>query len=362
MASKRLGRFVSEDDQAVLDAIERRLPDSLGRRTIQGNLGRLEGRLIEQLDAIVERVVSSEATVEAATEAAVGVMTPLLDAATRQGYIAVGTPDWEHTARQAEMLERFITAEVGYFREWMESLEMSRRARVGMYGASAEAAFWRGFLSNVPTTTAIEWRLGLAEHCADCLTFAAGSPYTKGTLPAVPRDGTSRCLSNCKCSLKTGGTVEAKLWNEIGVEVIAIGAMMLDPTTPAAQAAGEIYLPMANDYAYTRRRAYLEGGMWGGIAAGILDEMNRMAEAMGHTIRLEADDAEIIRPLKIAQERGMRYVPEVESDMLGIFVAILLLDEVDRGIITRIDGPMVTIEGEKTYRIDRQGQALLFRE
>jgi len=48
----------------------------------------------------------------------------------------------------------------------------------------------------------IHWILKEAKHCDECIRYAAGSPYTKKTLPAVPRDGTSRCLSNCRCELR----------------------------------------------------------------------------------------------------------------------------------------------------------------
>jgi len=44
---------------------------------------------------------------------------------------------------------------------------------------------------------------GFSVHnCDDCIRFAAGSPYTKKNLPAVPKNGTSRCLSACKCELR----------------------------------------------------------------------------------------------------------------------------------------------------------------
>jgi intein/homing endonuclease len=38
-------------------------------------------------------------------------------------------------------------------------------------------------------------------NCSDCLELAANSPYTRKMLPAVPRDGSSRCLVGCKCHL-----------------------------------------------------------------------------------------------------------------------------------------------------------------
>jgi len=71
------------------------------------------------------------------------------------------------------------------------------------YGASAKAVFWNGLISGSTNDQQFRWQLGsvLTEHCDDCLELAANSPYTKDTLPTVPRAGDTKCLWRCKCSL-----------------------------------------------------------------------------------------------------------------------------------------------------------------
>jgi hypothetical protein len=47
----------------------------------------------------------------------------------------------------------------------------------------------------------IEWRLGSADHCSQCLALAAGSPYATDVLRQVPRDDSTICRQNCACLL-----------------------------------------------------------------------------------------------------------------------------------------------------------------
>ena len=71
------------------------------------------------------------------------------------------------------------------------------------YGASAKAVFWNGLISGSGEGQLFRWQLGsvLTEHCDDCIELASNSPYTKETLPTVPRAGDTRCLWNCHCEL-----------------------------------------------------------------------------------------------------------------------------------------------------------------
>jgi hypothetical protein len=41
-----------------------------------------------------------------------------------------------------------------------------------------------------------------AEHCSDCITLAMSGPYTKNSLPTVPRVGDTACRSRCQCHLR----------------------------------------------------------------------------------------------------------------------------------------------------------------
>lgn len=96
--------------------------------------------------------------------------------------------------------------EIPYAEKFADDVEsgsgrMDYEQRAGMYTQALDSLFTMGQVSGLPPGTIIHWRLGAAEHCEDCVEWAGGSPYTPDTLPAVPRDGTSRCKSRCKCSL-----------------------------------------------------------------------------------------------------------------------------------------------------------------
>jgi hypothetical protein len=77
---------------------------------------------------------------------------------------------------------------------------MDRRAQLyvrKLRGTSNEA-----FVGTADSADEIEWHLSAAEHCADCRSYGAGSPYKPDALPAYPGDGKSACITNCKCRLR----------------------------------------------------------------------------------------------------------------------------------------------------------------
>ena len=80
--------------------------------------------------------------------------------------------------------------------------KMDYSRRMKMYAEGVTPMFIFGQMVYLPEDAKIKWVLGETDkHCLDCLVIAANSPYTKKTLPTVPRACDSRCLSNCACSL-----------------------------------------------------------------------------------------------------------------------------------------------------------------
>ena len=121
------------------------------------------------------------------------------------GLLAVG---WHEptTADDTRWLRTFSRHENRYLRRFAEDMRTSTgtmpyHRRMQMYLNTADAAYFAGQLAGLPHGTEIHWELSDVEHCDDCVTWAADGPYTADSLPAVPRDGTSACLSNCRCSL-----------------------------------------------------------------------------------------------------------------------------------------------------------------
>lgn len=74
--------------------------------------------------------------------------------------------------------------------------------RVLMYGSATQQSFWWAFANSRGKRAQINWTLGIAEHCPDCVALAANSPYTPETLPTYPGAGATECLTNCKCRLE----------------------------------------------------------------------------------------------------------------------------------------------------------------
>lgn len=82
--------------------------------------------------------------------------------------------------------------------------------RADMYANSTRELYFRGQVSRLPDDDEIEWvDNGDEAECPACLEAAAGSPYTKDTLPGFPGDicdGGSRC----RCDLNYASQVFAQ--------------------------------------------------------------------------------------------------------------------------------------------------------
>ena len=71
------------------------------------------------------------------------------------------------------------------------------------------AAAWLAFQ---PDDALYDWLLDKgAHHCPDCPAFADGGPYTADTIPAMPGDGHTECMSGCRCQLVNRATGEMSL-------------------------------------------------------------------------------------------------------------------------------------------------------
>lgn len=104
-------------------------------------------------------------------------------------------------------IKSFKKTENGFLRKFMQAivadkLVMDRYERAKMYVETAKTVFDHARVEAAPEWVTIYWTPSRgAAHCSDCLILAVNSPYTKKTLPCTPRDGTTKCLSHCKCHL-----------------------------------------------------------------------------------------------------------------------------------------------------------------
>lgn len=89
--------------------------------------------------------------------------------------------------------------------------------RVEMYVKTLEGIFTAGKVSATPDGKyiLIRWIIDpRAESCPGCIYLSKIKYFTKESLPCVPKDGTTPCLSFCKCKLKFE-TVDAARYNQV---------------------------------------------------------------------------------------------------------------------------------------------------
>lgn len=85
--------------------------------------------------------------------------------------------------------------------------------RVDMYVNTLDSVFHSGRVIGQPAHSLIYWVVDYnAEHCPSCLYLEANSPFTRETLPTVPRSGACKCLYNCKCTLRIVVTKDMDRW------------------------------------------------------------------------------------------------------------------------------------------------------
>ena len=107
-------------------------------------------------------------------------------------------------------LQRATQAEMKYATQFGDDivngrLRMPRVKRAELYAQTLDGVGWNAMIEKFPNSVRIQWVLGTAEHCKDCIALASSGPYTKWTLPTTPRAGGTRCVSNCKCKLTFQG-------------------------------------------------------------------------------------------------------------------------------------------------------------
>lgn len=103
---------------------------------------------------------------------------------------------WVRTAMAHEM--QFLNGMLQAIVE--KSFVMALPRRIGMYVDALESFYDSARVIGLPATTAISWIIPKKDKrvCASCVYLAEHSPYSKRTLPTVPRSGATLCLTNCR--------------------------------------------------------------------------------------------------------------------------------------------------------------------
>lgn len=92
--------------------------------------------------------------------------------------------------------------------EWLDGLDPRVQLQADLTWTGMQDGYYDGSMYDAANPWYwVEWQLEpLAQHCDDCLSYAAGSPYGPpgsgdNELDASPGDGSTACGAACKCSL-----------------------------------------------------------------------------------------------------------------------------------------------------------------
>lgn len=126
-------------------------------------------------------------------------------------YLAKGDDKWLKGAVQHEM--RYLN---GFMRAVIDqTYKMSLDRRVEMYVRTLESFYDSARVIGMPSDVVFHWSGPWDERsCKGCDYLFQHNPYTKATLPTVPRAGLTPCLSNCRDRLlirRVGAAAVAKV-------------------------------------------------------------------------------------------------------------------------------------------------------
>lgn len=120
-----------------------------------------------------------------------------------------GLTDYEN-----RMLSSLVSSECRFMEKFADDVlsgggKMPYNRRLKMYSDGLVSLFMFGNIAYLAEDSHIYWILGSTDkHCPSCLSLAHNSPYTKRTLPTIPKSGYTECLCNCKCILRYDNTSE----------------------------------------------------------------------------------------------------------------------------------------------------------
>lgn len=378
MASLQRGKQVTPltgADRSLADAAPRSLPNSIEKRAGRQLVERSTSALIHRLDVIRDEVRAKKVSPDVAKSRAREAIARGIGIGAGVGVALAGLPDWKLTAAQKRDLADLADTEAEYFHQYMRQVvgEAAGDARTELYGGVVGDAVWRTWAQVLPHSAEVHWRLGVAEHCADCLSLADGSPYSapgatgRNPLPTVPRNGDTVCLGNCRCYLESAGPFESGAGPDIQAEITAIAGVEIDPASPAAVAAAGAYQDLVERYAYFLRMDALDPKAgYAALMAQADRQISDLARAHGQTVRIAATDAEIVEPVLMAVAMGNRFVrpSAVGFDLVGLIAVAVAMHEVKMGTIAGYSRtpPYVFFEKDKAdhRRLDSIGRNILF--
>jgi len=137
----------------------------------------------------------------------------------QSGALKMGNPYYKDVKNfspaDLKFLKQAVSKEMGYLRNFLGGDAKRKIAgsyfrglkRVSGFTASLDAQFFNGMVAGAGPNHVFWWEVGgtVAAHCEDCFSLNFNNPYTRDTLPTVPRAGGTKCMSWCQCTLRVAG-------------------------------------------------------------------------------------------------------------------------------------------------------------
>jgi hypothetical protein len=113
-------------------------------------------------------------------------------------------------------IESAVETEMDFFEKMLDqmregSLRGAPAGRAQRYVEAVYSSFNQGRVMGMPNVSLFHWHLEFEEPCNDCKLIERFSPFTRETLPTVPRAGMTRCLNNCYCTLEVEPVTEQRV-------------------------------------------------------------------------------------------------------------------------------------------------------
>lgn len=245
--------------------------------------------------------------------------------------------------------------------------------RLGMYKQALASQYWNGYVAGLPEGTYIAWVLSMSgtpsvEHCPDCESLAANSPYLREALPTVPKSGDTQCMTMCYCGLK---------------EITRGEAIQSGLIPPGVGATRDEMLGRVGCTVYG-----MTGEVIGGDIATVFNDMFNEINRLRQLIELDAANVEkyikarsaLVRQSRtLAETYGVRVIPKYAvkdlvaavrsiashgweyQNIVGNFTPGLMVYDVrntllNAGVVTRIEGDTVyvmTTAGEVAISVNK---------
>ena len=134
-----------------------------------------------------------------------------------------------------KFLDNFVADIQGKYQGLKKAEQKARiEWRAGMYADALQGVANDSFLAHIPEDMMARWVMHPAEHCETCVAEASKGWRLRKDFTRTPGDGSTRCVTNCRCSIETKDgltsmpAVEPRSLNIPPEEVAAFEASVAD--------------------------------------------------------------------------------------------------------------------------------------